>query len=94
MWELKYTYNGYTIDLLKPVLLYVNGKWLKTKPIMFYKGHLLLENVDDKLPNLKTETIDLKWHFTVAEGKQIKSYKGKLSFWDKVSFILRSKSLF
>lgn len=91
---LTYEHNGYSIDLLKPIELYVNGKWISVKPVMIYKDNLFVENIDNKLPNLTVDLADLKWHFTVAEGKQIRNCSGKLKFMNKVSFILRSKSLF
>lgn len=92
--SVKYSLNGHTIDLLKPIQLYVNGTWIKVKAIVFYDGTLFVKNIDDKLTSLKFETVDLKWHFTIAEGKQIRNYPGKISFFSKLLFVLRSKSLF
>jgi hypothetical protein len=91
--KVKYTHNGYSINLLSPLRLYVNGTWLKVKPIWYYKDTLVVENVDTRLRGITIATVDLLWHFTTADAKQIRADKGKLSLRDKLSFVLRSKEL-
>jgi len=85
-----YTYGTHSIDLLKPMKLYVNGTWLLVKPVMLYKDTLIVENVSDKLVTMTICSIDLEWHFTTADGKQLKNCKGNFAVVDKLKFILRS----
>ena len=88
--KLKYTYSDFTINLLTVMRVYHNGTWLKVKPLLYYKDTLIVENIDTRLPLITIEAIDLQWHFTTAQGKQLKSDKEKLSFKDKLKFVLRS----
>jgi hypothetical protein len=80
-----------TLDLLAPMKLYINGVWVDVYPISVDGYHLLVKNIDKKhCPLIEYKLVDLNWHFTVAEGKQIKNVSGKMRFWDKVRFIVRS----
>lgn len=80
-----------TLNLLEPMQLYINGKWVDVKPISVSGYHLLVKNIDKKhYPLIEYQLVDLNWHFTTASGKQIRNVEGKLSFWEKFRFILRS----
>ena len=80
-----------TLNLLKPIQLYINGKWVDVLPICKQELNLFVKNVDkSKYPLIDYENVDLYWHFTVTEGKQIRNVNGKVKFSDKVKFILRS----
>jgi len=80
-----------TLNLLAPMKLYVNGRWIEVLPICRQGLNLFVKNIDKKYcPQLKYDIINLEWHFTTAEGKQIKNVEGKMKFSDKVKFILRS----
>lgn len=80
-----------TLDLLSPMQLYINGTWVDVKPLSVTGYHLLVKNIDKKhYPLIEYQLVDLNWHFTTAGGKQIKNVEGKLSFWEKFRFILRS----
>ena len=80
-----------TLNLLEPIQLYINGEWVDVLPICKQELDLLVKNIDKKhYPLIEYELVDLYWHFTVGEGKQIRNVNGKLSFWEKFRFILRS----
>ena len=77
--------------LLKPLQLYVNGIWIDVLPICKKELSLYVKNISkNKLPLLDYEEVDLYWHFTVAEGRQIRNVGGKVGLLDKVRFIIRS----
>ena len=80
-----------TLDLLSPMQLYINGIWVDVKPLSVSGYHLLVKNIDKKhYPLIEYQLVDLNWHFTTAGGKQVRNTEGKLSFWEKFRFILRS----
>ena len=77
--------------LLKPLQLCVNGIWIDVLPICKKEFSLYVKNISkNKLPLLDYEEVDLYWHFTVAEGRQIRNVGGKVSLLDKARFIIRS----
>ena len=80
------------LDMLKPMKLYVNGTWIDVLPICKQEQSLYVKNIDkeNKLPLLDYGEVDLYWHFSVADGRQIKNVSGKLTFIDKVKFLIRS----
>jgi len=80
-----------TLNLIEPIQLYINDKWVDVLPICKQGDSLFVKNVDKKhCPLLDYKNVDLYWHFTVAEGKQIRNVDGSVKFLDKVKFILRS----
>ena len=80
-----------TLNLLEPIQLYINGKWVDVLPVCKQELNLFVKNIDEKqCPLIDYKNVDLYWHFTVAEGKQIRNVNGNVKFSDKVKFILRS----
>jgi len=80
-----------TLNLLEPMQLYINSKWVNVLPICKQELDLFVKNIDEKhCPLIDYKSVDLYWHFTVAEGNQIRNVNGKMKFSDKIKFILRS----
>lgn len=79
------------LDLLKPLQLCVNGRWINVLPICKQGTSLYVKNISPSvLPLLPYEEIDLYWHTTVAECRQLRNVDGKVSTLDKIKFIIRS----
>lgn len=79
------------LDLLKPLQLCVNGRWINVLPICKQEASLYVKNMSPSvLPLLLYDEIDLYWHTTVAEGRQLRNVDGTVGTLDKIKFIIRS----